>query len=97
MCAHVCVCISCFQSNTWVNFGFVSTFIFLSVAEDKMGWHGKPLPRDMADSVVKELQGRIVSCNKRIYPSPPKEDTSPVSLRNFRMPSAPSYKPGEKV
>lgn len=80
-----------------MNFGFVSTFIFLSVAEDKMGWHGKPLPRDMADSVVKELQGRIVSCNKRIYPSPPKEDTSPVSLRNFRMPSAPSYKPGEKV
>lgn len=62
-----------------------------------MGWHGKPLPRDMADSVVKELQGRIVSCNKRVYPSPPKEDTSPVSLRNFRMPSAPSYKPGEKV
>lgn len=69
----------------------------LPAAEDKMGWHGKALPRDMADGVVKELQSRIVSCNKRVYPSPPKEDTSAVSLRNFRMPSAPSYKPGEKV
>lgn len=62
-----------------------------------MGWHGKPLARDMADSVIKELQSRIMSCNKRVYPSPPREDTSAVSLRNFRMPSAPSYKPGEKV
>lgn len=66
-------------------------------AEDKMGWHGKPLPKDMADSVIKELQSRIISCNKRIYPAPPNEDVSPVSLRNIRMPSAPSYKTGDKV
>ncbi len=72
-------------------------FVCLSAAEDKMGWHGKPLPKDMADSVIKELQSRILSCNKRIYPAPPNEDTSPVSLRNMRMPSAPSYKPGDKV
>lgn len=62
-----------------------------------MGWHGKPLPKDMADSVIKELQSRMVSCSKRLYPSPPSEDASPVSLRNIRMPSAPSYKPGDKV
>lgn len=62
-----------------------------------MGWHGKPLPKDMAESVIKELQNRIISCNKRLYPAPPNEDTSPVSLRNIRMPSAPSYKPGDKV
>uniref|UniRef100_G3NRI6 Transketolase n=1 Tax=Gasterosteus aculeatus aculeatus TaxID=481459 RepID=G3NRI6_GASAC len=66
-------------------------------AEDKMGWHGKPLPKDMADSVIKEMQSRIVSCNKRLYPAPPIEDASPVSLRNVRMPSAPSYKPGDKI
>lgn len=71
--------------------------VYVSVAEDKMGWHGKPLPKDMADSVIKELQSRIISCNKRIYPAPPNEDASPVSLRNIRMPSAPSYKPGDKV
>ncbi|KAE8293245.1 Transketolase [Larimichthys crocea] len=69
----------------------------IPAAEDKMGWHGKPLPKDMADSVIKELQSRIVSCNKRIYPAPPIEDASPVSLRNIRMPSAPSYKPGDKI
>lgn len=71
--------------------------VYLSAAEDKMGWHGKPLPKDMADSVIKELQSRIISCNKRIYPAPPNEDASPVSLRNIRMPSAPSYKLGDKV
>lgn len=69
----------------------------LSAAEDKMGWHGKPLSKDMAESVIKELQSRIISCNKRLYPAPPNEDAPPVSLRNIRMPSAPSYKPGEKV
>uniref|UniRef100_A0A669D132 transketolase n=1 Tax=Oreochromis niloticus TaxID=8128 RepID=A0A669D132_ORENI len=69
----------------------------IPAAEDKMGWHGKPLPKDMAESVIKELQNRIISCNKRLYPAAPNEDTSPVSLRNIRMPSAPSYKPGDKV
>lgn len=69
----------------------------IPAAEDKMGWHGKPLPKDMADSVIKELQSRIISCNKRIYPAQPNEDAQPVSLRNIRMPSAPSYKPGDKI
>lgn len=72
-------------------------YFFLSVAEDKMGWHGKPLSKDMAESVIKELQSRIITCNKRLYPAPPIEDASPVSLRNIRMPSAPSYKQGDKV
>lgn len=62
-----------------------------------MGWHGKPLPKDMADSVIKEMQSRIISCSKRMYPATPNGDASPVSLRNIRMPSAPSYKSGEKV
>lgn len=69
----------------------------LSAAEDKMGWHGKTLPKDMSEGVIRELQSRIVSCNKRLYPAPPNEDTSSVSLRNIRMPSAPNYKPGDKV
>lgn len=69
----------------------------LSAAEDKMGWHGKPLPKDLSDSVIRELQSRIISCNKRLYPALPREDASPVSLRNIRMPNAPNYKPGDKV
>ncbi|KAG7251711.1 hypothetical protein CRUP_011537 [Coryphaenoides rupestris] len=39
----------------------------------------------------------MVSSSKRLYPAPPCEDAPPVSLRNIRMPSAPSYKLGEKV
>lgn len=62
-----------------------------------MGWHGKPLPKDIADGVIKDLQSRILNSSKRLYPSMPSEDAPPVSLRNVRMPSAPSYKTGEKV
>lgn len=66
-------------------------------AEDKMGWHGKALPKDMMDSVVRDLQTRLQQTSKQLYPALPKEDTPPVSLRNMRMPSAPSYQPGDKV
>ncbi|XP_076124115.1 transketolase-like [Alosa pseudoharengus] len=69
----------------------------IPVAEDKMGWHAKPLPKDMAESVMRDLQSRILNSNKRMYPATPAEDAPPVSLRNVRMPSGPSYKPGEKM
>uniref|UniRef100_A0A3B4BYK4 transketolase n=1 Tax=Pygocentrus nattereri TaxID=42514 RepID=A0A3B4BYK4_PYGNA len=69
----------------------------IPVAEDKMGWHAKVLPKDMAESVIRDLQSRILNSNKRLYPATPTEDAPPVSLRNARMPSAPSYKLGEKV
>lgn len=69
----------------------------VSAAEDKLGWHAKPLPKDMAEMVMKDLQSRIVNSSKHLYPPAPIEDSPPVSLRNIRMPSAPSYKAGEKV
>jgi len=69
----------------------------IPAAEDKLGWHAKPLPKDMAEAVMKDLQSRIVNSSKRLYPAVPMEDAPPVSLRNIRMPSAPSYKPGEKI
>uniref|UniRef100_A0A671YH41 Transketolase n=1 Tax=Sparus aurata TaxID=8175 RepID=A0A671YH41_SPAAU len=64
----------------------------IPAAEDKLGWHAKPLPKDMADMVMKDLQSRIMNSSKHLYPSAPIEDAPPVSLRNIRMPSAPSYK-----
>uniref|UniRef100_A0A8C7HEH8 Transketolase n=1 Tax=Oncorhynchus kisutch TaxID=8019 RepID=A0A8C7HEH8_ONCKI len=69
----------------------------IPAAEDKMGWHGKPLPKEMAEGVLKDIQARIMNSNKRLYPATPTEDAPPVSLRNVRMPSAPSYKLGEKI
>ncbi|XP_061730271.1 transketolase isoform X3 [Nerophis ophidion] len=69
----------------------------IPAAEDKMGWHSKTLPKDMAEMVMKDLQSRIMSTSKHLYPPAPVEDSPPVSLRNIRMASAPSYKPGEKI
>uniref|UniRef100_A0A8B9RL79 transketolase n=1 Tax=Astyanax mexicanus TaxID=7994 RepID=A0A8B9RL79_ASTMX len=69
----------------------------IPAAEDKMGWHGKPLPKDMAEGVIKDIQSRILSSSKRLYPPTPTEDTPLVSLKSIYMPSAPSYKPGDKV
>ncbi|KAK6303650.1 hypothetical protein J4Q44_G00261040 [Coregonus suidteri] len=69
----------------------------IPAAEDKMGWHGKPLPKEMAEGVMKDIQARIMNSTKRLYPATPTEDSPPVSLRNVRMPSAPSYKLGEKI
>uniref|UniRef100_A0A665TKA5 transketolase n=1 Tax=Echeneis naucrates TaxID=173247 RepID=A0A665TKA5_ECHNA len=69
----------------------------IPAAEDKLGWHAKPLPKDMAEMVMKDLQSRIMNSSKHLYPPAPIEDSPPVSLRNIRMPSAPSYKAGEKI
>ncbi|XP_037108919.1 transketolase isoform X1 [Syngnathus acus] len=69
----------------------------IPAAEDKMGWHSKTLPKDMAEMVMKDLQSRIMSTSKHLYPPAPIEDSPPVSLRNIRMASAPAYKPGEKI
>uniref|UniRef100_A0A674EAU3 transketolase n=1 Tax=Salmo trutta TaxID=8032 RepID=A0A674EAU3_SALTR len=67
------------------------------ISEDKMGWHGKPLPKEMAEGVMKDIQVRIMNTTKRLYPATPTEDSPPVSLRNVRMPNAPNYKLGEKI
>uniref|UniRef100_A0A8C8DXI0 transketolase n=1 Tax=Oryzias sinensis TaxID=183150 RepID=A0A8C8DXI0_9TELE len=69
----------------------------IPAAEDKLGWHAKALPKDMAEMVIKDLQSRIMSSSKHLYPPPPTEDSPPASLRNIRMPSAPNYKAGEKI
>lgn len=61
-----------------------------------MGWHGKPLAKDMAEDVIKNLQSQITSSSK-LSPRTPTEDAPFVSLKNIHMPSEPSYKLGEKV
>ncbi|KAI5621906.1 transketolase-like, partial [Silurus asotus] len=68
----------------------------IPASEDKMGWHGKPLPKDMADSVIKNLQSQITSSIK-LSPLIPVEDAPPVCLKNIHMLSEPSYKLGDKI
>ncbi|KAF7660765.1 hypothetical protein LDENG_00275960 [Lucifuga dentata] len=69
----------------------------IPAVEDKLGWHAKPLPKEMADMVLKDLQSRMTNSSKHLYPAMPTEDSPPVSLMHIRMPSAPSYKAGEKI
>ncbi|XP_066500217.1 transketolase-like [Hoplias malabaricus] len=69
----------------------------IPVAEDKMGWHGKPLSKEMCESVIKEIQSRILSSSKRLYPATPTEDCPVVSLKNIHIHSPPIYKQGDKV
>lgn len=64
--------------------------------EDKEAWHGKPLPKNMADQIVQEIHNQIQS-KKKILVTPPQEDAPSVNITNIHMPSPPSYKVGEKV
>lgn len=64
--------------------------------EDKESWHGKPLPKNMADQIVQEIYGQIQS-KKKIMATPPQEDAPAVDIANIRMPTPPSYKVGDKV
>ncbi|XP_028680902.1 transketolase [Erpetoichthys calabaricus] len=66
-------------------------------AEDKLSWHGKPLPKEMADRITKDFEKQIHSSNKKLCPLAPEEDAPAVNIKNIKMPSAPDYKLGEKV
>nr|KAF6311335.1 transketolase [Myotis myotis] len=68
----------------------------ISGVEDKESWHGKPLPKTMADQVIQEIQSQIQS-KKKILATPPQEDAPSVDITNIRMPTPPSYKVGDKI
>lgn len=64
--------------------------------EDKESWHGKPLPKNMAEQVIQEIEDKIQN-KKKLSPALPEEDAPVVNIRNIKMPSPPTYKVGEKV
>ncbi|XP_001368878.1 transketolase [Monodelphis domestica] len=68
----------------------------ISGVEDKESWHGKPLPKNMAEQAIEEIQSLIQS-QKKIPPTLPKEDAPKVNITNIRMPSPPNYKIGDKM
>ncbi|KAM8930259.1 transketolase [Pelodytes ibericus] len=68
----------------------------ISAVEDKENWHGKPLPKDMAEQTIKEIESKI-SSKKKLSPALPEEDAPAVSIKNIKLPSLPSFKLGEKV
>ncbi|XP_078517723.1 transketolase [Lissotriton helveticus] len=64
--------------------------------EDKENWHGKPLPKEMAEETIKELESKIQN-KKRLSPVLPKEDAPIVNIKDIKMPSPPNFKLGDKV
>ncbi|XP_063282982.1 transketolase [Pelobates fuscus] len=68
----------------------------ISGVEDKENWHGKPLPKDLAEKSIKEIESKI-SNKKKLSPASPEEDAPAVSIKNIKMSSPPSFKLGEKI
>nr|XP_044991802.1 transketolase isoform X3 [Jaculus jaculus] len=64
--------------------------------EDKESWHGKPLPKNMADQIIQEIYSQVQS-KKKILAAPPQEDAPSVDIDNICMPTPPSYKTGDKI
>lgn len=87
-------------SVTFISSRFIGFIQFQSVSldiEDKENWHGKPIPKDKLDDVLKDLQSQIQVPNKTLSPKPPNNDAAPADLSTIVMPSVPSYKKGDKV
>uniref|UniRef100_A0A8C5KNH2 transketolase n=1 Tax=Jaculus jaculus TaxID=51337 RepID=A0A8C5KNH2_JACJA len=56
--------------------------------EDKESWHGKPLPKNMADQIIQEIYSQVQS-KKKILAAPPQEDAPSVDIDNICMPTPP--------
>lgn len=65
--------------------------------EDLENWHGKVIPKDKVDAILKDLQALIQVPNKTLIPELPKDDTTPADLSTISLPSPPAYKKGDKV
>ncbi|XP_063796875.1 transketolase isoform X1 [Pseudophryne corroboree] len=63
--------------------------------EDKESWHGKPLPKDLAEQAIKEIESKIQN-NKKLTPALPVEDAPIVNIKNIKLPPS-NFKLGEKI
>uniref|UniRef100_A0A8C6TCD9 Transketolase n=1 Tax=Neogobius melanostomus TaxID=47308 RepID=A0A8C6TCD9_9GOBI len=65
--------------------------------EDMENWHGKPIPKNCVDDLLKGLQAQIQVPNKTLCPQLPVDDAAPADLSPISMPSLPAYKKGDKI
>ncbi|KAM4019164.1 transketolase-like protein 1 [Anomaloglossus baeobatrachus] len=68
----------------------------ISGVENQDNWHGKPMPKDKVEAIIKEIQDNIQT-NKTLTPAAPVKDAPQVDITNIKMPTAPSYKVGDKI
>ncbi|VCX39947.1 unnamed protein product [Gulo gulo] len=64
--------------------------------EDAENWHGKPMPKERADAIIKLIESQIQT-NKNLDPKPPIEDSPQINITDIEMSSPPAYKVGEQV
>ncbi|XP_040827350.1 transketolase-like protein 2 [Ochotona curzoniae] len=64
--------------------------------EDAENWHGKPVPKERADAIVKLIQSQIQT-HSILLPKAPVEDSPPVKITNIKMTSPPAYKVGDMM
>uniref|UniRef100_A0A2K6ERV1 transketolase n=1 Tax=Propithecus coquereli TaxID=379532 RepID=A0A2K6ERV1_PROCO len=64
--------------------------------EDAENWHGKPLPKERADAIIKLIESQIQT-NGNPISKPPVEDSPQISITNIKMTCPPAYKVGDKI
>uniref|UniRef100_A0A2K5M2G6 transketolase n=2 Tax=Cercocebus atys TaxID=9531 RepID=A0A2K5M2G6_CERAT len=64
--------------------------------EDAESWHGKPMPRERADAIIKLIESQIET-SRSLDPQLPIEDSPEVNITDVRMISPPDYRVGDKV
>ncbi|XP_060038558.1 transketolase-like protein 1 [Erinaceus europaeus] len=68
----------------------------LPSVEDSENWHGKPMPKERADAIIKLIESQIET-NRNLDPKPPIEDSPVVNITDIEMTSAPAYNVGDKI
>ncbi|XP_058390985.1 transketolase-like protein 1 [Diceros bicornis minor] len=64
--------------------------------EDAENWHGKPMPKERADAIIKLIESQIET-NRNLEPKPPIEDSPQITITDIEMTSPPAYKGGDKI
>lgn len=72
-----------------------NVFSWVAGVEDAENWHGKPMPKERADAIIKLIESQIQT-KKNLDPKPPIEDSPEVNITDIEL-SSPDYEVGEQV
>ncbi|XP_045320008.1 transketolase-like protein 2 [Leopardus geoffroyi] len=64
--------------------------------EDAENWHGKPMPKERVDTIIKLIESQIQT-NRNLIPKPPIEDSPQISIGNIKMTCLPEYIVGDMI
>ncbi|KAM4663773.1 transketolase-like protein 1 [Discoglossus pictus] len=64
--------------------------------ENEDNWHGKPMPKDKVDSIIKQIQNQT-QANDKLCPKLPTADAPKVNISGIKMQTPPAYKLGDKI